>query len=76
MVVSKKFQNFFEEVTQLAENDDTSLVDAIIHYTHKHNIEIEAVAEMISKSPVLKSRLEEEASDNNLLVEKISRLSF
>lgn len=48
-------------------------IDAIIHYCEKNNLEIETVAKIIKKNPVLKSKLQDEAEELNI-IEKTSKL--
>lgn len=38
-----------------------SYIDALVDYAKEHNIEIETVAEIVKKSPVIKEKLRSEA---------------
>ena len=48
-------------------------IDAIIAYVEEEDLEIEVVGQIIRSSPVLKSKIYEEAMELNM-VEKIARL--
>lgn len=50
-----------------------SVMDAVIQYTIDEDLEVEVVGEIIRRSPILKSKIYEEAVDLNM-VEKIARL--
>lgn len=55
-------------------NDDVSLIDAIIHYSESHNIEIELVGEIIRRSVVLKAKVRDNAEKLNLIDDKTAKL--
>lgn len=48
-------------------NKDVSYIDALVHYAEKYEIEIEVLGEMIRKSPVLKSKVRDDAESLNLV---------
>ena len=48
-------------------------IDAIVDYSEREGVEIEVLGEIIRRSPVLKSRIYEEASKLNM-VESSARL--
>jgi len=50
-------------------------IDAIVAYAEEEGLEIEVLGEFIRKSPVLKSKIYDEAIELNM-VEKIARLPF
>ena len=50
-------------------------IDAIVAYAEEEGLEIEVLGEIIRKSPVLKSKIYDEAIELNM-VEKIARLPF
>lgn len=67
---------FVQEITALVKSDETgqtSFLDAAVHYAEKNNMEIESVADMIRKIPVIKSYIQEEAQELNL-IEKTTQL--
>ena len=66
-------KNFKDEIEKIYNEGATSYLDAIIHFIELHNIEPEAVASVIARNNVLKSKLQQEAEDLNI-IEKTSRL--
>lgn len=48
-------------------NKDVTYIDALVHYAEKYEIEIEVLGEMIRKSPVLKSKVRDDAESLNLV---------
>jgi predicted aldo/keto reductase-like oxidoreductase len=50
-----------------------SYMDALIEYSNREDIEIELLGEIIRKSPILKSKIYDEA-ESLKMVEKITRL--
>lgn len=55
-------------------NDDVSLIDALLYYSEKHNIEIELIGEIVRRSVLLKSKVRDHAEKLNLLEEKTAKL--
>lgn len=45
----------------------TDIIDAVVHVCAKHNIDIETAASLIKKDAVLKSKLQMEAENLNIL---------
>ncbi len=72
-VIKIEAENFIKEIQRLTRNSDTSYMDAIVYYAETYDIEIETVAELVKKIPVLKSHLLDEAEILNL-VEKSAKL--
>lgn len=56
-------------------DDGVPFIDAIVAYAEEEGLEIEVLGEFIRKSPVLKSKIYDEAIELNM-VEKIARLPF
>lgn len=54
-------------------NTGVPYIDAIVEYSARQGIEIELLGEIIRRSPILKSKIHQEA-ENLKLVEPISRL--
>lgn len=54
-------------------NEEVSYIDALVHYAHKHDIEVELVGEIVKKSAVLKSKVRTDAEKYNLM-EKTAQL--
>lgn len=48
-------------------NDEVSHIDALVYYAEKHDIELYLIGEIIRRSPVLKSKVREDAERLNLL---------
>lgn len=63
---------FNQEIEDFVYETGESYIDAIINFCEKNNVEIESVAKMINR--VIKAKIESEASDLNLLIEKLCRL--
>ena len=70
MIKSKT--EFSQTIEQLAVEKNLSLMDAIIHYCDKNNIEVETVATKLSKN--LKEKIAFEAESLNLLKTDKERL--
>jgi len=54
-------------------NEEVSHIDALVYYAEKNDIELYLIGEIIRRSPVLKSKVREDAERLNLL-EKTVRL--
>jgi len=65
-VILKEVENYV--------NKDVTLIDALVHYSEIHNVEIELIGEIIRRSVVLKSKVREQAETLNLMAEKTSKL--
>lgn len=75
-VLKISMELFVQEITALVKSDETgqtSFLDAAVHYAEKNNMEIESVADMIRKIPIIKSYIQEEAQELNL-IEKTTQL--
>lgn len=66
---SEKIMNDIREYIE----DGVPYIDAIIDYSEREGVEIEVLGEIIRRSPVLKSRIYEEAEKLNM-VEASARL--
>jgi len=55
------YNNFDEKIETLVEQHNVEYIDAVLDYCAKNNLEIEAMADVIQKSPLLKSKIQEEA---------------
>lgn len=69
MTLPKKVisENFIKEVLSLVESHNMDYMDAVIHYCEQNNIEIDAVAAIIKNSPIIKSKIQDEAEELNYL---------
>jgi hypothetical protein len=52
-------------------NREVSYIDALVFYAQKYDIEIEVLGEMIRKSPILKSKVRDDAELLNLVEETV-----
>ena len=48
-------------------NADVSYIDALVIYAEKHDLEIEVLGEIIKKSPIIKSKVRDDAERLNLV---------
>ena len=55
-------------------NKEVSYIDALVHFSEKHNIEIELIGEIIRRSVVLKAKVRDDAERLNLLEDKTAKL--
>jgi hypothetical protein len=67
-------ESILKEVAHGYVNDEVSYIDAIVHFAHKHDIEIELIGDIIRRSAVLKSKVREDAERFNLLEERTTQL--
>jgi len=66
--------SFFEDIKKIIDTKGVSYIDAVIYYCEKNNVEIETVAAVIKSNSKLKSCIQIEAEDLNMMKEKYSRL--
>lgn len=64
---------FVKKIDELASKTGGSYIDVVVDYCSKHNIEIETAAAIIKSSPLIKSKLQFEAEQLNIL-QKTARL--
>lgn len=65
-------KKFSETIEHIVSQNNITYIDAITEYCERYEIEIETAASMCNMK--IKQMLESEASDLNMLKEKISRL--
>ncbi len=63
---------FNQEIEKFVKNTGESYIDAVIHYAEKNGLEVETISKMLNK--VIRQKIESEASDLNLLREKLCKL--
>lgn len=71
-----KFENqqrICREIDELVRTSNLTYIDASIHYADINGFEVEYVAELLTKSDLIRSRIEEEAENLNFIKKK-SRL--
>jgi len=71
-IISK--ERFALEVENIVHETGSTYIDAILIYCEDNNVEIERVGKLINKK--IKYCLEREASDLNMLKEKVEQLEF
>ncbi len=54
-------------------NEEVSYIDALVYYAETHNLEIDLIGEIIRRSPVLKSKVRDDAERLNM-VERTTKL--
>lgn len=59
--------DFIKEVEEMVYETGADYVDAVVEYCKKHGIEIETAASIIKSTPTLKSKIQIEAEDMNVL---------
>jgi len=62
-----KNSGFVEEVEKLCKDKNIEYIDAIVMWCQKNNLEIETAAYWIKKDPVMKSKIQVEAENLNIL---------
>ena len=59
--------NFIIQIEELCSKKNLEYIDAIVHWCELNNFEVETAAEIIKKDPVIKSKIEFEAENINVL---------
>jgi hypothetical protein len=72
MPTKEEMNKFSRAIDGLVANTDYNYIEAIVEHCKKTGLEIEVAATLINAN--LKSKIEMNAMDNNLLKEKSSRL--
>ncbi len=62
-----KNANFVEEIEKLCKSKNIEYIDAIIFWCQKNNLEVETAAYWIKKDPVMRSKVQLEAENLNIL---------
>jgi hypothetical protein len=62
-----KNSNFVEEIEKLCKTKNIEYIDAIVFWCQKNNLEVETAAYWIKKDPVMKSKIQLEAENLNIL---------
>jgi hypothetical protein len=58
---------FIVEVENIRSIKNVDYIDAVVLFCEKHKIEVEAIAELIKREPVMKSKIQSEAENLNIL---------
>jgi hypothetical protein len=72
MPTKDEMSKFAKAIDSLVANTDYNYVEAIVEYCKQTGLEIEVAASLVNQN--LKSKLENDAMDNNMLKVKSSRL--
>ncbi len=62
-----KGSNFVEEVEKLCQTKNIEYIDAVVYWCQKNNLEIETAAYWIKKDPVMRSKIQFEAENLNII---------
>jgi hypothetical protein len=62
-----KGSSFVEEVEKLCRTKNIEYIDAVVFWCEKNNLEIETAAYWIKKDPVMRSKIQFEAENLNVL---------
>jgi len=69
----KTSADFVKEIDKLVLNKNLNVFDAVLHYCEINNIELETAAALVKQSTVLKSKIQYEAENLNM-IKKTARL--
>ena len=72
MQVELTAESILREVSKFV-NEDVSYIEALVHYSELHGIEIEVIGDIVRRSQIMKAKVHEDAEKLNL-VEKTNRL--
>lgn len=72
MPTKEEMNNFSKIIDEIVSKTDYTYIEAIVEYCNDTGLEIEVAASLINNN--LKSKIENDAIDRNLLKEKSSRL--
>jgi len=64
--------SFSLKIEEISYKLKISYIDAVVHYCDKHNMEIEVAAKLLNTK--IKQSIASEASDLNMMKEKINKL--
>ena len=58
---------FTTDIENMCRTKDIEYIDAVVHWCDKNKIDIEYIAGIIKKDPVIKSKIQAEAENLNVL---------
>ena len=58
---------FTNDIESMCRTKDIEYIDAVVHWCDKNKIDIEYIAGIIKKDPVIKSKIQAEAENMNVL---------
>jgi hypothetical protein len=59
--------NFVAEIEKLCLSKNMEYIDAVVYWCEKNKFEVEYAAALIKKDPVIKSKIEAEAENLNII---------
>ena len=62
-----KNSSFIDEIEKLCRDKNIEYIDAVIFWCEKNNLELETAAYWIKKDPVMRSKIQLEAENLNVL---------
>lgn len=65
--MSKFNVDLTKEVERLTKNGSLDFIDAVCHWCHENNVDVETAAALIKKDAVLKAKIQIEAERLNIL---------
>lgn len=74
-VVIFDITKFTKDIERMREKNKVEYIDAIVTWCEKNKFEVEYVASIVKKDPVLKSKLQVEAENMNI-IKKTATLPF
>lgn len=72
MQIELTAETILKEVSKYV-NEEVTYIDALVHYSEVHGIEIEVLGDIVRRSQIMKAKVHEDAEKLNL-VEKTKRL--
>jgi uncharacterized protein YeaC (DUF1315 family) len=73
--IPAKFLSFSAEVRKLCSEKQMECIDAVVHWCDLNNVEVEFAATLIKNDPMMKSMIQMEAENLNIL-KKTAKLPF
>lgn len=66
--------DMIKEIEKIVAKSKIEYIDAVIHYCEKNNLEIETMAEIIKQNSAIKSKIQIEAENLNMVRKTSARL--
>ena len=60
-------QKFLQEIERTCRQNNIEYIDAVIDYCERNKLEVEYIASIIKRDPVIKSKIQAEAEGLNIL---------
>lgn len=62
-----KFDNFFADINKLRSEKNMECIEAVVHWCEINNLDVESAAALIKKDPMMRSMIQVEAENLNIL---------